>query len=74
MFAEITAFQATLGTALLMIVAGLLICLLSSHGRYEILKTIFFWVGLIVAVLGLILFMIKPLIWVGRQLTDAIGA
>jgi len=74
LFAEFTSVQITIGTALLMMVAGLVLCLLSAHSRYEILKTLFFWAGLVIAVLGLILFLIRPLVWIGKQLSDAIGA
>ena len=62
-----------LGSALLMMVCGLLLCLLSSNARYEILKTLFFWAGLVIAVVGLLLFLIRPLVWIAKQLSDAIG-
>lgn len=62
-----------IGLALGMMIGGLVLCLLSSHAKYEILKTLFFWVGLVIAILGLLLFLIRPIIWIAKQLQDAIG-
>lgn len=73
-FADLTVLQWTLIGALALIVLGLLICLLSTHARYELLKTVFFWIGLVAAVLGALLALLRPLVWLAKQLSDATGA
>lgn len=74
MFAEISNSYIMLGGALGMIVLGLAICYLSAQAGSEGLKKLFWWVGIIVAVLGLLLFIIRPLIWLAKQISEAIGA
>ena len=54
-------------------VLGLVLCLLSSHAKYPILQKIFFWVGLVIAIIGLLIFLLRPLIWIAKQLSDATG-
>lgn len=67
-------FQTVIGSAIALMIGGLLICFLSPHARFQLLKTVFHWIGLVIAVLGLILFIIRPLIWLARQISDATGA
>ena len=74
MLAEISSFHLIIGSALALMICGLVLCWLSPNARYEILKKVFFWIGLVIAVLGLILFIIRPLIWIAKQISDATGA
>jgi hypothetical protein len=57
--------------ALVIIVLGLVIVYLSAQGGS--LSTVFKWAGWIVAVLGLILLLLRPIAWLGKQLSDAFG-
>lgn len=72
-FAELSNLHIMIGSALVLIVLGLLILMLRQHAEYEILKTVCKWIGIVVLVIGLILFIIRPLIWIAAQLQNATG-
>ncbi len=57
-----------LGVAVGLIVAGLVICWLSSQAHYPLLARIFFWVGLVLAVVGVVLLLAPALNWLSVQL------
>ncbi len=60
-----------LGLAILLTLAGLGICLLSgSAGK---LTSIFWWAGILIACLGLLLVVIPFLIWIANNLKQALG-
>jgi lysylphosphatidylglycerol synthetase-like protein (DUF2156 family) len=59
---------------LALIIGGLVVCLLSKGAGNPTLVTLFWWVGIIVAVCGLVL-ALEPLIhWAARNLREMIGA
>ncbi len=62
----------TLLYGVLLIIGGLVIVFLSPKGRS--LAVVFYWFGIAVAICGLILALIRPLVWVGRNLNEALGA
>lgn len=55
----------------LMIVVGLGVCFLSSYGGK--LKDVFWWAGIIVALLGLLLLILPVLIYIAHQIESALG-
>ncbi len=68
---ELTQTQGLFVTALLMALGGLcLVALSSKAGR---LATAFWWAGMLIAVLGLILILFPVLAWLVKQLTDMLG-
>ncbi len=62
-----------IGLALGLLIGGLLICLLSSQASNPALVGIFWWAGIICAVIGLVLLVFPVLAWVHGQLRAAIG-
>lgn len=62
---------AVVGLAVGLILAGLLIIFLSpSAGR---MATVFWWVGAVLAVVGLVLLVTPVLVWVDHQLRMILG-
>ncbi len=62
-----------LGLALGLIIGGLVICLLSRQAGSPLLVTIFWWVGVICAIIGLVLLLTPVLVWINNQLQSMIG-
>lgn len=61
------------GLAIGLIIAGLVIIYLSRYANYPVLVTVFFWVGLVMSVIGLILLITPVLVWLTYQIRTAIG-
>lgn len=60
-----------LGIAILLTLAGLGICLMSgSAGR---LANFFWWAGILIACLGLLLIVLPVLAWIASNLKQALG-
>ncbi len=60
-----------LGIGVLLILAGLGICFLSSGAGK--LATVFWWIGIIVAILGGLLTLLPAMTWVTVNLKQALG-
>lgn len=63
-----------IGLAVGLIVAGLLITLLAGNAKVPVLVQIFWWVGIILAVFGLILVLAPILNWIATQVRQMIGS
>ena len=57
----------------LLLIGGLAIIWLSSTAKYPLLVTVFFWIGLVLAVFGAILVIAQPLIWAYAQIRSMLG-
>ncbi len=62
-----------IGLAVGLIIGGLVICFLSKNAGQPMLVTLFWWVGIILAVLGLILVLAPVLVWIAAQIRAALG-
>lgn len=60
-----------LGLAVLLLLAGLGICFLSKSGGR--LANLFWWVGILLAGLGLLLVLLPILTWIALNLKQALG-
>lgn len=58
--------------AVLLVVGGLGICFLSSYAR-GVLATIFWWFGILVAVLGLIMGLFPVIAFIYKNLREALA-
>ena len=56
--------------ALIIVVLGLGVCFLSGHAG-PTLSRVFWWSGILVAVLGLLILIFPVLHWIYRNLTEA---
>lgn len=74
LFAEISPVTLTIGVALALLIGGLVIVLLSKKALDPgTIATVVWWLGMLCVVLGA-LFMVTPiLIWITKQLGDAMG-
>lgn len=76
MFADastLSTIQVMIGSAVFLIVCGLGICFLSKSERGVIMTTLYFWVGRIIAAIGLLFILIRVLLWIAKQLSEATG-
>lgn len=62
-----------IGLALGLVLAGLLMAYLCGSVQQPVLKTIVYWVGLVLIVVGLVLLLTPVLIWVNLQLRSMLG-
>lgn len=62
------AMAIVVGLAVGLIVAGLVIIWLSGNARQPVLVSVFWWVGLALAVVGLILLLAPVVAWIDQQL------
>jgi hypothetical protein len=63
-----------IGLAIGLIIGGLVICLLSGNAKQPFLITLFWWIGIIVAVVGLLLAIAPIVAWLAGTAKQAIGA
>ena len=73
MFAEMPNLMSQAHDSLLIIVMGLAIVFFNEAVKHKLPKLVFYWIGLIVAVIGAILFAIRPLAYGVKHLSDATG-
>ena len=59
------------GVALGLIVCGIFMCWKSDALRKEPLVTITYWVGVVLAIVGLVLLLTPVLVWLNLQLRSA---
>ncbi len=59
--------------AIVMIIAGLAMCFLSSSVKHPLLIQIVFIAGIILVVVGLFLLLTPVIIWIDRQLQSALA-
>lgn len=69
----LAAISIIVGLAIGLIVGGLVICLLSNQAKSLVLTAIFWWAGITLAVVGLILLIVPALNWLYTQLRTIIG-
>lgn len=60
--------------AVALILAGLAIAWLSSAIKQAVLAAVIYWVGVVIALLGLVLVLAPILIWLRAQLQSMLGA
>ena len=59
--------------ALALMVGGLVLCVLSPKAGHPLLATVFWWVGLLLAVVGLLMILAPAIAWVNAQLKSMLG-
>ena len=62
------------GLAIGLMIGGLVICMLSGNAKQPTLQTLFWWVGIIVAVCGLVMALEPILAWIARNLREMLAA
>jgi hypothetical protein len=58
--------------AIVLIIAGLAICWLAPNAK-GVAGRVFYWIGIIVAVVGALLFLAKPIAWAAAKLAEIFG-
>jgi hypothetical protein len=59
--------------SLALIVAGLLMCWLSSAVKYPIIVSVVLWTGIVLVVVGLVLLLTPVIVWINWQLRSILG-
>ena len=59
--------------AIICILAGLAIAWMSGNARHPLLVTVVFWIGIILIIVGVVLFLTPVLVWVNGQLRAMLG-
>lgn len=55
-------------------VGGLAICLLSAQAKNAFMVTLFWWAGIVIAVVGLLILLAKVILWLAGHAQQMIGA
>ena len=62
-----------IGVALGLLIGGLIVCMLSGNLQYPTLVRVVWWLGLVLACCGALLFLAPILAWLAAQLRAALG-
>lgn len=58
---------------IILVIGGLVMVMLSTHARFPLLCEVIFWLGIVIALVGAVLLLTPPLVWLNRQLCEAMG-
>ena len=64
---------AFIGLAVGLILAGLLIAWIAPQAVKGVAGVVFYWVGLVLAVIGVVLLITPALVWISAQLRQMLG-
>jgi hypothetical protein len=59
--------------ALALLVGGLLVCMLSVHAKHAMLVAVFWWIGILSAIMGAVLILAKIIVYIANELSKALG-
>lgn len=62
-----------IGVALGLLIGGLVVCFLSGSVQHPLLVRVVWWIGLLLAVCGALLFLAPILAWLAANLRAALG-
>ena len=58
---------------IVLVISGLVMVMLSHYAKFPLLCAVIFWLGIVIALVGAVLLVTPPLVWLNKTLCDAMG-
>jgi hypothetical protein len=58
---------------ILLVLGGLAMVVMSNYAKFPLLVIVIFWLGIVIALVGAVLLLTPPLVWLNLQLRSAMN-